>query len=114
MGEAVVDVGVADEEIEADSGASGLEHVLGGRGHLLAVDQAADMVALNVGLDLVAVLHAVLRADELLQRREIPDIAIPAHDLRVALVGLEASPENLIAAAPIRFDLAAQDRKSVV
>src|SRR5438270_1684092 len=61
-----------------------------------------------MSLDLVAILDSVLRANELLERCEVTDLAVPAHDLRVALFGLEASPEHLVAAADMRCDRAAQ------
>jgi biotin carboxyl carrier protein len=69
-GEAVVDVRVAGEEVESDSGAAGGKDVVGGRDHRDAVDEPREDVAEDRRLDDVAVLHAVRGADQLLERRE--------------------------------------------
>src|SRR5438445_9261708 len=74
--ETVVDVGVPDEKVESDSGAAGVEHVVGGRDHLDAVDEPFEEVAVNRCLYHVAVLDAVLRADQLLQRGEVSDLPV--------------------------------------
>src|SRR6516164_2554952 len=106
--QAVIDIGVADEEVEPDARAAGLDLVVDGRDHLLAVHIAPDDIAGDGGLDQVAVLHAIFLADQLLERGEIADLAVPADDLGVTSVRLQAAPEHLIAVAPMRLDAAPQ------
>src|SRR5258708_2110858 len=98
----MVDIGVPDEEIETDSRASGREDIIGCRDDLLAVDEPREDVAMNRRLDHVAILHSIVRTDELCQRGEIADLAIPAHDLGVATLCLEAPPEHLVTGADMR------------
>src|SRR5437660_1742119 len=108
MSEPMVDVGVPDEEIETDSRATTCEDVVRGRDHLDAVDEPLDDVAAYGGLDDVAMFDAVFRADVLLQRSEVSDPAIPAHDFHVPILGFEASPEHLVPRAHMRRDRAAE------
>ena len=104
----MVDVGVADEEIEADPGAARVEGVVGSGDHFHAVDESPDVAAGDDRLHDVTVADPVLRADKLPQRREIPDFAVPPHDLGVGVLGLQASPEDLVSGAAVRRQGAAQ------
>src|SRR6185312_3396169 len=106
--EAVVDVGVADEEVEPDPRAALAEDVIDSGDFLHAVDVAPDDVAGDARLDHVAVLDPVLRTGELGQGREVANLPVPPHDLRVAVLGLEAPEEYLVPRAPVRGDRAAQ------
>src|ERR1700680_724445 len=104
----MVDIGVADEEIETDSRAPGVEDIIGGRDDLHAIDESLEHVATNCRLYHVAVLASVLGTDELLERGEVPDLSVPAHDFGISLIGFEASPEHLVPCAHVRRDRAAQ------
>src|ERR1700674_2724849 len=104
----MVDIGVADEEIETDSRTSRVEDVICGPNDLHAVDESLQDVAPNRRLDHVAVLDSILRADELLQRGEVPYLSVPAHDFGIALIRFEAPPEHLVPRADVRRDRAAQ------
>src|SRR4249919_3870067 len=106
--EPVVHVGIADEEVEPDPRAALAEDVVGGGDHFHAVDVALDDVAGDARLDDVAVLDPVLRAGELGQRGEVPDLPVPPDDLRVAFLGLQAAEEHLVPAAAVRLHRAAQ------
>src|SRR5215831_16773461 len=106
--ETVVDVGVANEEVEADPRSALAEDVIGSGDHLHAVDVALDDVADDARLDDVAVLDAILRAGELGQRGEVPDLPVPPHDLRVAVGGLQAPEEHLVPGAAVWLHRAAQ------
>src|ERR1700730_12528103 len=97
--ESMVDVCIPDEEIEPDSRASGLEHVVFGGDDFHAVDESLEDVAVDGRLDHITVFDCVLRANELLERCEVAHLAVPAHDLRVALICREASPEHLVPGA---------------
>src|SRR5437762_1155023 len=98
-GEPMIDVGVADEEVEADSGTALTEHVVGRGDHLHAVNESPDVMAGDCGLHDVAIPDPVLRTDKLPQRREVPDFTVPPHDLGIGIVRLEASEENLVPGA---------------
>src|SRR6266852_180911 len=104
----MVDVGVADEEIESYSRTARGEDVVDGRDHLDTVDEPLEHVALNSRLHHVPVLNTVLRADELLQRGEVPYLPVPTHDFRVSLVRLETPEEHLVPGAEMWRDRAAQ------
>src|SRR5229473_6336694 len=104
----MVDVGVADEEIESYSRTARGEDVVGGRDHLDTVDEPLEHVALNSRLHHVPVLNTVLRADELLQRGEVPYLPVPTHDFRISLVRLETPEEHLVPGAEMWRDRAAQ------
>src|SRR6266851_5271682 len=88
----------------------GLVHsdVVGGRDHLDTVDEPLEHVALNSRLHHVPVLNTVLRADELLQRGEVPNLPIPTHDFRVSLVSIETPEEHLVPGAEMWRDRTAQ------
>src|SRR5258708_30755946 len=68
--EPMVDVGVADEEIETDSGTARGEDLVGGGDDLDAVDEPLEHVAGHGPLGAIAILDAEVRADQLLQRGE--------------------------------------------
>ena len=70
----MVDVGVADEEVEADSGTARTEHVVGGGDHFHAVNESPDVMAGDCRLHDVTIPDPVLRTDKLPQRREVPDL----------------------------------------
>src|SRR5262249_39983564 len=106
--ETMVGTGVADPEVEADTGSSALVHVVGDRDDLLAVDVAPDLLALDRRPDQVPVLDSVRRADLAFERGPVADGAVPADDLGIAIVGLEAAEEDLVAGADVGLDAAAE------
>src|SRR5207344_2050279 len=75
---------------------------------LHAVDVALEDIADDRGLDLVAIHDPDLGTGAALQRLPPPDRTVPAHDLRVARLALEAAPEHLVARAAVRDQRVAQ------
>src|SRR5260370_24916527 len=106
--ESVVDVGVANEEVEPDPRAALAEDMIGGGDHLYAVDVTLDEIADDARRHDITVLDPVLRAGELEQRGEVPDLPVPSHDLRVAIFGFQAPEEHLVPSAAVWRDRAAQ------
>src|SRR5580704_7608349 len=106
--EAVIDVRVTDTEVEPDPRTAGVERVVGGGDDFDAVDEPAQHVALDGGLDEVAVLDAVAGTGQLRERGEVCDRAVPPDDLRVGRWGLQAPEEHLVARAHVRGYRAAQ------
>src|SRR5258708_16801933 len=106
--ESVVDVGVANEEVEPDPRAALVQDIIGGGDYLYAVDVTFDEIADDARCHDITVLDPVLRAGELGQRGEVPDLPVPPHDLRVAILGFQAPEEHLVPGAAVWRDRAAQ------
>src|SRR5258707_2827138 len=106
--ESVVDVGVANEEVEPDPRAALVEDIIGSGDHLYAVDVTLDEISDDARRHDITVLDPVLRAGELGQRGEVPDLPVPPHDLRVANFGFQAPEEHLVPGAAVWRDRAAQ------
>src|SRR5258708_10613644 len=99
--ESVVDVGVANEEVEPDPRAALVEDIIGDGDHLYAVDVTLDEIADDARRHDITVLDPVLRAGELGQRGEVPDLPVPPYDLRVAIFGFQAPEEHLVPSAAV-------------
>src|SRR5271156_6006370 len=85
-----------------------IDRVIGSGDHFHAVDESGDVVAGDYRLHHVTIPDPVLRAGKLPQRREIPDLPVPPHDLGVGVFCLQASPENLVSGAAVWREGAAQ------
>src|SRR5687767_14794071 len=104
----MVDVGVPDAEVEPDPGTARLVRVVDRGSHLDTVDVTGDHAADDACLHDITVLHAELRALVPYQRFPAANLAVPSDDLRVSILGLEASPENLVPRATVRNDCRTQ------